>query len=71
MKKTNYSGSGRSLLTDIYPTERAGCASGVAQECFELTFTPDCGALLIPLWSHRAVGVHIGLLLGGMLLCLS
>lgn len=29
MKKTNYSGSGRSLLTDIYPMERAGCASGV------------------------------------------
>lgn len=41
MKKTNYSGSGRSLLTDIYPMERAGCASGVLQECCELTFTPS------------------------------
>lgn len=61
-KKTNYSGSGRSLLTDIYPMERAGCVSGVLQECCELMYTPDCGALLIPLWSRGGVGVHIGFL---------
>lgn len=41
MKKTNDSGSGRSLLTDIYPRVRADYVSGVLQKCCELTYAPS------------------------------
>lgn len=40
MKKTNDSGSGRSLLTDIYSRERADDASGVLWKCCEFMYTP-------------------------------
>jgi len=39
MKKTDDFGSGRSLLTDIYPRERIDYASGVLQKCREFTYT--------------------------------
>lgn len=40
MKKTNYSGTGSSLPTDIYLRERAGYASGMLQKCREFMYTP-------------------------------